>query len=80
MPNGVMHVASNEPLALSRLARWRGVRRYRIRADVVAKGSTSPSGVVQGIKCALSLIGVCDDLMAPPVAQLDKSERAIFKN
>ena len=33
------------------------------------------STVIKGMKCALSLIGICDDELAPPMARFDPPER-----
>jgi 4-hydroxy-tetrahydrodipicolinate synthase len=35
-----------------------------------------PSAIIKGIKCALSLLGVCDDAMAEPFHRFREPERA----
>jgi 4-hydroxy-tetrahydrodipicolinate synthase len=34
------------------------------------------AGVVKGLKCALSILGVCDDCPAEPFQRFDPAERA----
>ena len=38
------------------------------------------SAIIKGIKCALSLLGVCDDFMAAPFHRFHDSERAVIQN
>ena len=37
------------------------------------------SATIKGIKCALSLMGICDDVMAEPLTRFDRPERARVK-
>ncbi len=37
--------------------------------------SKHPSGIIAGIKCALSVMGLCEDYMAPPLQKLSGEER-----
>jgi 4-hydroxy-tetrahydrodipicolinate synthase len=37
------------------------------------------SAIIKGLKCALSLLGVCDDYMASPVHRFHNKERAIIQ-
>jgi 4-hydroxy-tetrahydrodipicolinate synthase len=34
-----------------------------------------PSAIIKGIKCALSLLGICDDFMAEPFHRFRDAER-----
>ena len=36
-----------------------------------------PSAIIKGIKCALSILGVCDDFMAEPFHRFRANERKI---
>jgi 2-dehydro-3-deoxy-D-pentonate aldolase len=38
-----------------------------------------PSSYLKGLKCALSLLGICDDFMAEPFARFRAPERARVK-
>ncbi|HJZ89990.1 MAG TPA: dihydrodipicolinate synthase family protein, partial [Gemmataceae bacterium] len=46
----------------------------RIGATIYSLGSGS-AGVIQGLKCALSLLGICDDFVAEPFCRLEGSKR-----
>ncbi len=37
------------------------------------------SAIIKGLKCALSILGVCDDFMASPFHRFHDSERAVIK-
>ena len=38
-----------------------------------------PSAIIKGIKCALSLLGVCDDFMAEPFHRFRAEERKLVQ-
>ncbi|NOY38226.1 MAG: dihydrodipicolinate synthase family protein [Chlorobi bacterium] len=42
----------------------------------VYKISKHPSGITMGIKCTLSVMGICNDYLAPPLHNLNQAERA----
>lgn len=50
----------------------------KISATIYSTGHHS-SNVVKGIKCILSLMGICDDFMAEPFHRFRAAERAIIK-
>jgi 4-hydroxy-tetrahydrodipicolinate synthase len=43
-------------------------------------GPPSPSSVIKGLKCALSVLGICGDLVAEPLGQCSPAERQHVEN
>jgi dihydrodipicolinate synthase/N-acetylneuraminate lyase len=57
---------------------WKQVERLQKRLSRLGriyKVGRGPSAVVKGMKCALSLLGVCSDFMAEPFARFGEPER-----
>jgi 4-hydroxy-tetrahydrodipicolinate synthase len=37
------------------------------------------SAIIKGLKCSLSILGVCDDFMAAPFHRFHEAERAVIR-
>ncbi len=53
----------------------RKLHRHMTRLGRIYAISRNASAPVKGIKCALSLLGICDDFMAEPLSRLGAAER-----
>lgn len=47
--------------------------------DTIYSVGKNPSRITKGIKCALSVMGICDDHMAPPLRRFDTEDREVIK-
>lgn len=47
--------------------------------DTIYSVGKDASRITKGIKCALSVMGICDDHMAPPLRRFDTKDREIIK-
>jgi 4-hydroxy-tetrahydrodipicolinate synthase len=81
--NGGANVFPRLYVALYEAARAGDVTRARaLHAHVMAVSERlyhvgrHPSAIIKGLKCALSLLGVCDDFMAEPFQRFREPERA----
>ncbi len=48
--------------------------------ETIYNVENSPTRSMKAIKCALSIMGICGDHMAPPLGQLDTAQRTKVKN
>jgi len=59
-------------------------RAFRMHAQMLRVSSSiyrvgrHPSAVIKGLKCALSITGICDDFMAEPFHRFREGERAVI--
>ena len=51
------------------------LQRRLLQLDQIYRVGQHASSVIKGIKCSLSLLGVCDDFMAEPLTRFRKPER-----
>jgi 4-hydroxy-tetrahydrodipicolinate synthase len=66
-----------EAAAAGDLGRMEVLRALVVRfGDIYRVGPSRASSSIQGIKCALSLMGVCDDFLAAPLQRLQEPERS----
>ena len=70
------YVALYDAAVRGDMARVRELHREVLRfSETLYRIGRHPSAIIKGIKCALSLRGICDDFMAEPFHRFREKER-----
>jgi 4-hydroxy-tetrahydrodipicolinate synthase len=71
-----LYVDLYEAARVGDIARARALHAQVMRVGELYGIGRHPSAIIKGIKCALSVLGICDDFMAEPFTRFREPERA----